>query len=253
MQKHYILALHGFLGTGSDWNAVESALVRALPASSNVHSQNEIEWIKPDLFSNEKSFLKEEDFSSFEKITHRIYDFLSSYENIIFVGYSLGGRIGLHLLKEYPKKFKKFIIVSAHPGLESEAEIKQRETQDLLWKNKLQNLSWNNFLEEWQKQPVFAQDKDLKRNAEDFNRIKLELSLERLSLSQQGVMNKIIQKNQDKIQWIVGDLDIKFKTLAEDMRQKKILSNYERILNSGHRVIFDNPEELSRIILETLD
>ena len=62
MQKHYILALHGFPGTGSDWNAVESALVRALPASSNVHSQNEIEWIKPDLFSNEKSFLKEEDF-----------------------------------------------------------------------------------------------------------------------------------------------------------------------------------------------
>ena len=63
-------------------------------------------------------------------------------------------------------------------------------------------------------------------------------------------MNEILQKNCNKISWVVGDKDSKFVSIAENLKQKKILESYSRI-SSGHRILFDaDVNELQKIILK---
>lgn len=66
----------------------------------------------------------------------------------ILIGYSMGGRIALS--SPLPK-----IIISGHPGLQSEEERKSRLEREQFWVEKLKNLSIKEFFKEWYDQPLF--------------------------------------------------------------------------------------------------
>lgn len=229
-----VVALHGFLGLGSDFDRLKNTL--------------DVRFVAPDLF-------KENDFdlSSFENVAGQIVHQIVNIKGPkIFVGYSLGGRIGLHILKFFPEAFDHYIFLSTHAGLNSEVEKTERIANDLAWSQKLKNLSWSDFLLAWNAQPVFAGGCEPQRLETDFNRNQLENAFVHLSLGQQQNMNDVLQKNKSKISWVVGDQDSKFVALAEALQQKKILEGYSRIF-SGHRILFDaDPKELQKIILKFL-
>lgn len=229
-----VVALHGFLGQGADFDRFKNNLNVTL--------------IAPDLFKGDDF-----DLSSFESIAGQIVIQVANIKGPkIFVGYSLGGRIGLHILKLFPEAFDHYIFLSTHAGLNSEAEKTERIANDLAWSQKLKNLSWSDFLLAWNAQPVFAGGSEPQRLETDFNRNQLENAFVHLSLGQQQNMNDIIQKNSNKISWVVGDKDSKFIALAEDLTQKKILESYSRI-SSGHRILIDAaPSEIQKIILKLL-
>lgn len=238
MQNRHILALHGFLGYGKDWSHVQKFMPR-------------YQWITPDLFTP-NSPIGDIDLTSFNVLADRVVAFIPENTQPIFVGYSLGGRIGLHLLERHPDRFKKFIFISTHPGLVSEAEKKVRKASDVLWKDKLYNLSWVDFWNEWNSQEVFKIDNDRSpmRNERDLDLKKLELALTSLSLAAQENKETVLTNHADKVIWAVGDKDQKFTSFAEDLKRKKILSGYERIFNSGHRVIFDQPSVVADLIAQ---
>jgi 2-succinyl-6-hydroxy-2,4-cyclohexadiene-1-carboxylate synthase len=236
MQNRHILALHGFLGYGKDWYNVQKLMPR-------------YQWITPDLFTP-TSPIGDIDLTSFNALADRLVSFIPENTQPIFVGYSLGGRIGLHLLERYPDRFKKFIFISAHPGLASETEKQERKANDIVWKDKLHTLPWADFWNEWNNQDVFKLDNDRSpmRNARDVDLKKLELGLTTLSLAAQENKEAILAKHTDKVIWAVGDKDQKFTSFAEDLKRKKILPGYERIFNSGHRVLFDQPSAVADLI-----
>lgn len=160
------------------------------------------------------------------------------------------GRIGLHFLKNNPNLFDQFIFISTHPGLTHQEEKKQRKGNDLIWADKIQNLDWQQFLTEWNQQPVFNNDViEPKRNQAEYSIESLSAAFTNLSLSQQEDFQELIQLYQNKITWIVGSQDSKFLNLAEDMKQKKILLDYKRIF-SGHRILFENPIELAKLLAQ---
>lgn len=229
-----VVALHGFLGQGADFNRIKN----------NMNAQ----FITPDLFKG-----SEFDLTSFESVAAQL---VKLSDNIIgpkiFVGYSLGGRIGLHILKMFPAAFDHYVFLSTHPGLNSENEKSERQAHDLAWSKKLINLSWSDFLTAWNLQPVFSGGSEPQRPETDFNKKQLEKAFLHLSLGLQQNMNDVLQKNKSKISWIVGDKDSKFISLAEDLQQKKILESYSRIF-SGHRILFDAESTvLQQIILKQL-
>jgi 2-succinyl-6-hydroxy-2,4-cyclohexadiene-1-carboxylate synthase len=229
-----VLALHGFLGQGADFERFKKNL--------------DVTLIAPDLFKGNNF-----DLSSFESVAVQIVNQVANIkEPKIFVGYSLGGRIGLHILKFFPDVFDHYIFLSTHAGLNSEVEKTERKANDLAWSQKLKNLSWSDFLLAWNAQPVFAGGSEPQRLEIDFNRNQLENAFVHLSLGQQQNMNDVLQKNKSKISWVVGDKDTKFVSLAQDLQQKKILESYSRIF-SGHRIVFDaDPLELQKIIFNSL-
>lgn len=236
MQNRHILALHGFLGTGRDWFKVQSLTPRH-------------EWITPELFAP-KSPIGEIDLASFPVLADRLISFIPEKSQPIFVGYSLGARIGLYLLERHPDRFKKFIFISAHPGLTSNAEKQARKLNDLEWKDKLATMSWSDFWTEWNSQDVFKRDNDreLMRDPRLVDLKKLSLGFTSLSLAAQDNKEEVLKKHADKVIWAVGDQDQKFTSFAEDLKRKKILSGYERIFSSGHRVLFDQPSAVADLI-----
>lgn len=226
------MALHGFLGMGTDFDQLKK----------NLSSK----FIAPDLFKG-----NDFDLSSFESIAGQLVKQTEYIQGSkIFVGYSLGGRMGLHILKLFPEAFDHYVFLSTHPGLSSENEKSERKANDLAWSQKTKNLSWSDFLSAWNSQPVFAGGSEPQRLENNFNRQQLEKAFVHLSLGQQQNMNDIIQKNKAKLSWVVGDKDSKFVSIAENLKQKKILESYSRI-SSGHRILFDaDVNELQKIILK---
>jgi 2-succinyl-6-hydroxy-2,4-cyclohexadiene-1-carboxylate synthase len=74
----------------------------------------------------------------------------------VLLGYSMGGRIALHALLEKDHPWQAAVIVSAHPGLEDEAERAARRTLDMKWATLALAGDWRDFLERWDSQPVLA-------------------------------------------------------------------------------------------------
>ena len=243
MQQNLIFALHGFLGHSSDWSAVSQELETVL--------KDKTSWITPDLFSASSS--------SILSLPEMPISFLNFYQNKfkltgrkIFVGYSLGARLGMHFLENYTQDFDHFIFVSGHPGLQSAEEKKQRLDSDKNWSALITDIGWSEFLQKWNSQDIFNTSvKDPIRERSAFDLQKLKASLELWSLGQQSDLRSALSKNRDKITWVVGSKDAKFFKLAEDLEQKKILLDFNRIF-SGHRILFENPTSLANLIAQVI-
>mgnify|MGYP000895518843 FL=1 len=230
--QNFIYALHGFLGQSADWGNVFKTL------------EQDCHIVCPSYFSDEI-------FSDL-KLDHFIQDIEKQSKNHfiakkIFVGYSLGGRIGLRLLEARPDLFDHSVFISTHSGLSNEVEKKARVQSDQKWIETLQTSSWEDFLIKWNRQDVLKKSIAAERLEAFYNKNRLVAALLDYSLGKQEDYSALIKAHQDRITWVIGDQDTKFLNLADDLKQKKILLDYKRIL-SGHRILFDNPLGLSNIL-----
>ena len=96
--------------------------------------------------------------------------------------------------------FDHFILVSTHPGLTEKQEKTKRIEMDLFWARLISSSSWENFLQQWNDQPIFDKVKTEPLRQEcNFDKEKLASSMNLWSLGQQEDMRKLIQENQHSI------------------------------------------------------
>jgi 2-succinyl-6-hydroxy-2,4-cyclohexadiene-1-carboxylate synthase len=222
-----VYALHGFLGSANDWREVQK-------------------FLSPSIGFKAESFFAP-GFTQF--------NFRSEVASKkIFIGYSLGGRLGLKILSQTPGEFDHYIFVSTHPGLaDSDSEGRETRAQnDRSWAIQVTENGWESFLSAWNAQGVLKGRKsNPPRALSDYDLQLLRQSLIGDSLALQPDYRTIIQQNNDRLTWVVGSLDAKFKKIAEDMRQSGILKELIEI-ESGHRVLVDNPRALAQVIESAL-
>jgi 2-succinyl-6-hydroxy-2,4-cyclohexadiene-1-carboxylate synthase len=237
MSKNLVFALHGFLGQGHDWDAVKK----------NLSSSVDFETV--DLFSAESPDIIElEDYA--DELAQEIEEMAGGHEKKIFVGYSLGGRLGLHLLQSHPDLFDHFIFLSTHPGLSEgqTGESGPRLLNDMKWAAQISEKNWSTFLSDWNKQPVFeGSQTEPQRNSAEYDLNKLKRALVMWTVAHQEDFRELISEFREKITWVVGEKDSKYLKMAEDLKQKKILLDYKRI-SSGHRIWLDQPNEISKLV-----
>ena len=160
MSEFEIFALHGFLGSPSDWQLLEKAFpkakLHAVDLFDKRYSQSLIDWAKSFNESAKQSNGKR-----------------------ILIGYSLGGRLALHALLDNPSLWSAAILISANPGLKSEQERSDRLASDSRWASRFLIESWDVLLDDWNKQPIFANDSfSFQRCEKDFSRAQLAEALE---------------------------------------------------------------------------
>ena len=215
--KALIYALHGFLGRATDWEQV-------------VTGASGFEFVCGEMF-------RPADFA--------IPDWSALSQKKIFVGYSLGGRLGLQFLQHSPHKFDHYVFLSTHPGfaLTQAEERKKRLQDDQAWAAKISAANWDGFLKEWNSQSVFAGSAvEPNRSLPDFDLQKLRTSLIDNSLSKQPDYRKLISLCKNKITWVVGQRDSKYCELAESLDVKFVK------VDSGHRILLDNPAAVVEIL-----
>jgi len=73
-----------------------------------------------------------------------------------YVGYSLGGRVALHLALARPDLVEVLVLIGAHPGIEDDDERAARRRTDDALADHLEAVGLEAFLDEWLAQSLFA-------------------------------------------------------------------------------------------------
>lgn len=73
-----------------------------------------------------------------------------------YVGYSMGGRLALHLALDHPDRVDALVLLGATAGIEDEQERAARRRSDEIWASELERDGLEAFLQRWLAQPLFA-------------------------------------------------------------------------------------------------
>lgn len=240
-----IVAIHGFLGLPSDWDALKAAVIKVAP---------NIDFQTVDLFSAQPTLqatLKEKNMTEWAKKFNRLQKNKHVERNIL-LGYSLGGRLALQAAFDKPGLWDEVALVSAHPGTISEEDRHRRRLADNDWAEKFLNLPWNDVVRLWNGQPVFIGSEEPKRLEQEFNRDSLAAALVNWSLAEQDFVAGKIVPLKPKLHWFAGDKDRKFIDLFQNLKVDGFVEDINVVKGASHRVIFDNPEELARLLVQRL-
>jgi 2-succinyl-6-hydroxy-2,4-cyclohexadiene-1-carboxylate synthase len=207
-----VVALHGFLGRGRDWEAVRRV------------AHQDVEWICPDLFAPDApDWRRPPDFSG----------------RAWLAGYSFGARLALRWMQEQPDRWCGALLLSANPGnFQSAPERADRRRADNAWASAFRTEDWDSLMRRWAAQPVLAGGAAPPRPEKDFDRARLAEVLQNFSVADQttdatGLRSPLL--------WMAGDADGKFCGLLRDMREEGFPGEFLQVPGAGHRLLVEAP------------
>jgi len=230
-----LFCVHGFLGRAQDWDSI-------LP--KNLHRYN---W---DLFSSQN---QGKVTFGFQALAKKINDDAARQAGPrLFVGYSFGGRVGLHALVQRPEIWDAAVIISAHPGLKDPAEREMRMRSDEIWAERFETQDWDLLMALWNSQPVFAGREAPLRRESDFTRQSLASALRSCSLGLQRDLRPELRQLRVPILWVVGEQDRKFLDLGREVASLNSQTRLEVLAGASHRAPWDRPETFMERLREFL-
>ncbi len=168
----------------------------------------------------------------------------------VLMGYSMGGRLALHALLARPDLWKGGIIVSAHPGLESEEERRGRVSADGEWARRVREEDMGDVFAAWCAQPMVKAGRgpgdiaELERHREAVAR-----SFEIWSLGVQESLWARLREIRVPILWITGERDEKFTALGKRAVSTIPDASHEIMAQCGHRCPWENPIHFASLVL----
>lgn len=219
-----IIALHGFLGLPTDWLNL-NLKSKVIPWNLNqLDPQMGLwDWAK-ELNSNVSN----------------------KASKPILMGYSFGGRLALHALINQPDRWSAAIIISSHPGLESQEEKSIRLIDDSAWALRILNDPWDLLMSDWNGRSVFSQGGfQFHRKETDFDRTHLSQLLISGSLGYQDHLLPLIAQLPMPILWMVGSQDTKYRNITSNLKFSHPQSQVWEVSGAGHRLPWEQPELVS--------
>lgn len=227
--------IHGFMGTSQDLEFLHLPLINLdiEPISLALPYHND----------GASSFKKLDDYLS--DLTKKIHPDKRS----TLIGYSMGGRIALMLLKRAPHLFSSAIILSAHPGIEDEKLRKSRKEadQDLLSSVKDRE-SYLNFLAKWYSNPLWGlQDKEeLKKKIikEKIYNPNYQKALSLLSVGNMPPLYDFLATTTTPILYVAGELDQKYLEVGKRLKRENPITEICVQEGIGHAFIYEKKGSL---------
>lgn len=140
-----LVFLHGFMGSGCDWDAVVSRM------------QTHARCVRIDLPGHGASVRLSPAAYTFEGAVQAVADVLDEVGagRATLVGYSMGGRIALAVALAHPERVRRLVMASASPGLYLDEERAARCVSDEQLAVRLETGDLASFVAEWYRQPLF--------------------------------------------------------------------------------------------------
>lgn len=239
------------MGTGSDWDAFACA---ALTLNPNLSI------LAPDLPGHgENAFLPAD---SFDRQILSLLE-LEDFEGLTLIGYSLGGRLGLHSVLSTPKRFPSFVGISTSAGIDVEAERDLRKNQDYQLAIRLRAITsesaFRDFLSEWWELPVFKSQVRSLESKERFIASRLSQNPQALAESLMRWSSGVLPSLWDSLEgysgrslFLAGDADEKYVQISRKMASKMPSSQLQILPDVGHQILIENPLEAARYVVDFL-
>jgi 2-succinyl-6-hydroxy-2,4-cyclohexadiene-1-carboxylate synthase len=223
--------LHGFAGTHRAWDGVVERLLpeRYRPLALDLPGHGEhANCAEPISFSG-----------CVEHVLAR------APERFALCGYSLGGRIALHVALTAPERVSRLVLVSTTAGIEDDAERAARSAEDHRLADELEHGPFEDFVERWRTQPLFAGDppevgararEDQRRNRPDA----LAAVLRGIGTGEMAPLWDRLDELRMPVTILVGDRDTKFRALGR--RMVDLMPAAELlVVPGGHGLPLENP------------
>ncbi len=233
-----VVLLHGFSGTQRTWDRLQAALdperYRPLALDLPGHG-SQSGAAQPITFA-----------SCVASVLER------SPERFLLCGYSLGGRVALHVALAAPERVTRLVLVSCSPGIEDATERAQRRASDRQLAEDLETIPFEQFIERWRTQPLFASDppevgrlarEDQRRNQPHA----LAAAMRGLGTGEMQALWKRLGELEMPVTVIAGERDRKFVSLAGRMQELIPHATLE-ILAGGHGLALESPDALAAAI-----
>lgn len=235
-----ILFLHGFTGSGSDWNN----LAHQVDDKFNIATLDFIGHGKSDSPAEEKYYSPAQIISQLNLVINNL-----TKGKIILAGYSMGGRAALSFAVNYPHKICGLILESSTTGISSENLRIERTERDKELSEFILNNSIGAFVDYWRNLDLFNSQKNLP--AEKLNEIKkAKLNNDRTGLANMlkgfstGKMEPLFDQVKNipaKTLLISGELDEKFSTINSQIVNNFQAAYHVIIKNAGHNTHLEQP------------
>lgn len=232
------LLLHGFTHTGSSWDRVVAALGERYRV------------LAPDLRGHGSA-------SGLQPVTLEAVlddlELLAPTAPFVLVGYSMGGRIALHLALAMPGRVRRLILIGASPGIADSQQRRERRVADEALAAEVEGESIEAFARRWAQTPVLAgiPDEVLDRVHAD----RLRSTPAGLARALRGLGTGALPSLWDRlgelpagVTLIVGGRDHKFRQIAERMAPSIVDADVVVVPGSGHAVHLESPDEVAMII-----
>ncbi len=237
-----VVLLHGFSATHRAWDGVIAALdpQRYLPLAIDL----------PGHGAGARAELPITFQGSVESVLAR------APERFLLCGYSLGGRIALHVALAAPERVTRLVLVSCSAGIEDPDERAARAESDRRLADDLETIPFEEFIERWRSQPLFAAEPpEVGRRARADQRRNRPAALASAMRSLgTGTMEPLwsrLKELQMPTTVVVGERDTKFCALGR--RMVDAIGDAELdVLAGGHALPLEAPAAVARAIEETL-
>jgi 2-succinyl-6-hydroxy-2,4-cyclohexadiene-1-carboxylate synthase len=167
-------------------------------------------------------------------------------------GYSLGGRIALHVALAAPERVMRLVLVSSSAGIEDPDERAQRRAADRRLADDLERIPFEQFIERWRTQPLFADEppevgalarEDQRRNRPDA----LAEALLALGTGEMPPLWVRLSELEMPVTVVVGKRDLKFRALGQ--RMVGLIPDARLVvIPGGHGLPLESPIGLARVL-----
>ena len=241
-----VTLLHGFTLNGASWDE----LVAKMPEGWK--------WIAPDLRGHGSAATSPATMDDCAADLVALWDQLG-IERSHVVGYSMGGRLALHVAVRLPERTRSLLTIGAHAGLDDEARPTRRQADEAL-AQRIERDGVESFVQQWESLPMCA---GIKRRGHDFatwlHRLRAGNKAGGLAASLRGMGAGAMEPLWDELEaidipctFIAGQDDVPFMRAAARLRKAVDRSRMRSVRDCGHSVLFEQPDTTASILADHL-
>jgi 2-succinyl-6-hydroxy-2,4-cyclohexadiene-1-carboxylate synthase len=233
-----VVLLHGFGGTARAWDGVIASLPaeRHRPLALDLPGHGEhADAPRPITFAGCAEHV----------LAH-------GPQRFVLCGYSLGGRVALHVALAAPGRVSRLVLISSTAGIEDASERAERSAGDHRLADILERGSFEDFVARWRAQPMFAGDppavdalacEDYRRNRPDA----VAAILRGIGTGEMAPLWNRLAELTMPVTVLAGERDAKFLALGQ--RMAELLPDARFVTApGGHRLPLENPAAVARAL-----
>jgi 2-succinyl-6-hydroxy-2,4-cyclohexadiene-1-carboxylate synthase len=232
-----LVLLHGFTNTGASWDEVVAALPqRYRPVAPDIRGHGTASDVQPVSLPGVVDDVATMAIGPFE-----------------LVGYSMGGRLALHVALALPGRVRRLVLIGASPGIGDAAARAERLAADERLADEVEAMTIEAFADRWAQTAVLADQPPAVRAAVAEQRLRntpagLAAALRGLGTGALPSLWERLGELGVPVDLVVGERDAKFQAIAREMAAALPAARVHVVAGAGHAVHLEAPEAVAEVI-----